>query len=326
MVLAQSLLKALDAEAGTAIDVLAPAWSHPLLARMPEVSGAIEAPLRRGRLQLRHRYRLGKQLADRGYAQSIILPNSWKSALIPYWSRIPRRTGYIGEQRWGLLNDVRKLNKAHLPMTVQRFVALAGDDTRSGVDVDNLYPELVSTRDDRAAAAQALGLTVDRTPVLVLCAGAEYGPSKCWPTDYYARVAQAKLKQNWRVWLVGSANDSESAREINQLCDDRCVDLTGRTGLGQAIDLLAMATIVVSNDSGLMHIAAAVRRPVVALFGSTDPAHTPPLSRECEILYEGLSCSPCFKRECPLKHLNCLRQLSPDRVLAAIDTMTESST
>ena len=325
MVLAQSLLKTLVAKAGTVIDVLAPAWSHPLLARMPEVREAIEAPFARGRLQLGRRYRVGKELRNRGYDQCIVLPNSWKSALVPYWSRIPRRTGYIGEQRWGLLNDTRKLDKSGLPMTVQRFVALAADDVRSGVEIDHLYPELISTPDTRAAAAQNLDLAVDQTPVLALCPGAEFGPSKRWPAEHYARLAQARLKQDWRVWLVGSANDSETARNINQLCNDGCDDLTGRTSLDQAIDVLAMASIVVSNDSGLMHIAAALKRPLVALFGSTDPAHTPPLSRNCEILYAGLSCSPCFKRECPLKHLNCLRQLSPDMVQTAMDTMIGSS-
>ena len=326
MVLAQSLLKALDAEAGTAIDVLAPAWSLPLLARMPQVSRAIEAPFMRGNLQLGRRYRMGKQLSAQGYDQSIVLPNSWKSALIPYWSGIPRRTGYIGEQRWGLLNDIRKLDKTRLPMTVQRFVALAANDSESGVDIHTLYPELVSTAATRTATVQELGLSTDQTPVLALCPGAEYGPAKRWPADYYAQVAQAKLKQDWRVWLVGSANDSEIAGDINQLCDDRCIDLTGKSSLDQAIDLLAMATAVVSNDSGLMHIAAALKRPLVALFGSTDPSHTPPLGGHCEILYAGLSCSPCFQRECPLQHLNCLRQLTPDRVLAAVDEMAASPT
>lgn len=325
MVMAQCLFKALAKEPGTVIDVLAPAWSLPLLCRMPEVRNSFEAPFRRGKLHLKQRYQLGRKLSGFHYDQAIVLPNSWKSALVPYLAGIPFRSGYLGEQRWGLLNDIRKLDKSASPMTAQRFVELAATHTDPSADENLLPPKLNPSPSARQDIMENLGVTFSEHPVLALCPGAEYGPSKRWPGEYFARIARTKLEQGWQVWLMGSVKDIAIAAEINFQCAGQCLDLAGKTTLDQAMDLLSLATVVASNDSGLMHIAAAFDTPLVAIFGSTDPKHTPPLSPNCEILYLGLTCSPCFKRQCPLDHLNCLRQLTPDRVLRSIDLLLQRS-
>jgi heptosyltransferase-2 len=151
-----------------------------------------------------------------------------------------------------------------------------------------------------------------------LCPGAEYGPAKRWPAAYFAEVAQRKLAEGWQVWLFGSHKDEAITQEIQTLTHNRCLDLGGRTALGEAIDLLARADAVLTNDSGLMHVAAALGRPVIALFGSSDPHHTPPLSARAQVLSLNLSCSPCFRRVCPLGHTRCLTELAPAEVLTAL--------
>ncbi len=319
--MAQCLFKAMAP--GNQVDVLAAPGCLPLLARMPEVHTAIATPFQRGGLQLRQRYRLGRKLAASRYHQAVVLPNSWKSALVPFCARIPLRTGYLGEQRWGLLNDIRNLNKAAAVGTAQRFADLASNNARAGRQL--IQPQLRSTSSTRACTARQLGLAADDDPILVLCPGAEYGPAKRWPSEHFAAVAQAKIRQGWQVWLTGSVSDAGIAADINHRCRDHCLDLSGRTDLAQVVDVLAAASCVVSNDSGLMHVAAAVGTPLVAIFGSTDPKHTPPLSSNCEVVYLGLTCSPCFARACPLEHLNCLKELTPDRILYSMDRLLDQS-
>jgi heptosyltransferase-2 len=318
MVMAQSLFQVLHQRfPGIAIDVLAPAWSQALLTRMSEVREAITMPLGHGVLGLSTRYRLGRELRSHGYDWAVVLPNSFKSALVPYWAGIPRRTGYLGELRWGLLNDARRLDKTRLPMTVQHFAAL-------GLAPGEALPEdlpLPALRVDPAGVEVTLirlGLSYPER-LLALCPGAEYGSAKRWPVEHFATLARAYLKAGWRVWLCGSSKDVELARAIAEAAPG-CVNLAGRTRLEEVIDLMALATAVVSNDSGLMHIAAALDRPLVALYGSSDPGFTPPLSPRAEVMRLGLPCSPCFERECPLGHLNCLRGLTPAQVLARLTT------
>ncbi len=324
MVMAQSLFKALrQQQPGVVIDVLAPGWSLPLLQRMPEVSDAIEMPVGHGRLDLKVRYSLGRSLVARGYAQAILLPNTIKSALVPFWAKIPRRTGWVGELRYGLLNDIRKLDKSQLTMTVQRFVALAyppGADVAGEIPV----PRLEVLDSDVEGARCELGLASPER-LLILCPGAEYGPAKCWPQEYYAELASRMIGQGWAVWLFGSDKDSAVCAAVNAATDGGCEDLSGRTSLAQAVDLMSMADAVVSNDSGLMHVAAALGRPLVAIYGSSDPGFTPPLNPRNRILYLGLDCSPCFKRDCPYGHLNCLKGIDVDMVYAALQQVMEGS-
>lgn len=319
MVMAQSLFKTLKTEQpGCAIDVLAPAWSRPLLARMPEVRDAIDMPLGHGELGLGARRRLGHSLRGAGYRQAIVLPNSFKSALTPFWAKIPRRTGFVGECRWGLLNDARRLDKAALPMTVQRFVALGLPD--SATHPPQVPPPVLEVKPDGVASALERLEIVRPERLLVLCPGAEYGPAKRWPAAHFAEVAREKIADGWTVWLMGSEKDAPITVEIaGRVGASACVDLAGRTRLAEALDLMSLADHVVTNDSGLMHVAAALGRSLTAVYGSSDPGFTPPLSEDATILRLGLECSPCFKRECPLGHLKCLQDLEPGRVLATIE-------
>lgn len=322
MVMAQSLFMTLRArQPSPAVDVIAPAWSLPLLERMPEVRRAIPLPVGHGELGLGKRWRLGRSLRSADYDQAIVLPRSAKAALPAFAARIPRRTGYRGESRYGLLNDIRPLNRGILYRTVDRFVAL-GHTADTVLPPPIPHPALAVSDAGRQEARRATGLDTDDAPVLALCPGAEFGPSKRWPAGFYAEVAGEYLAKGWLVWLFGSDKDAPVTRAIAEAAPG-CRDLAGRTQLGQAIDLLACADLVISNDSGLMHIAAATGRPVVAVYGSSDPNYTPPLSERARILHLGLDCSPCFQRECPLGHLNCLRQLAPAQVLEAADALTE---
>ena len=323
MMMAQSLLMLLSSRTPTCqLDVLAPEWSKPLLARMPEVSSAISSPFQHGQFGLSARYRLGKSLRSDKYDQAILLPNSFKSALVPFWANIPKRTGYVGEFRYGLLNDARKLDKQALTKTVQRFVALGLNE---GQSLPDPLPEPYLRTEDHAVrdSLTAVGVATPGSPVLALCPGAEYGPAKRWPTRHYATVAQHYLASGWHVWLFGSDKDRSVCSKINRLSGNGCEDLSGRTGLGQAIDLMSLASAAVSNDSGLMHIAAALKLPMVAIYGSSDPGFTPPLSRQARIACLELECSPCFKRECPLGHLDCLNKLAADTILEQLNELTE---
>jgi heptosyltransferase-2 len=323
MVMAQSLFKALvEKHPGVAIDVLAPGWSLPLMERMPEVDQAIEMPLGHGQFGLKQRWRLGKSLADRNYDRAILLPNSWKSALTPFAAGIPIRTGWVGEMRYGLLNDIRRLDKTRLTMTVQRFVALAEAAEVTGIPQIPV-PKLEVRAEDVAAALEDLNLQRDASRLLVLCPGAEYGAAKRWPESSYGELATQMIDNGWSVWLFGSEKDRPVCREINRVTGERCVDLSGVTSLAQAVDLMSLADAVVSNDSGLMHVAAALDRPLVALYGSSDPGFTPPLNRRHRVVSLGLDCSPCFKRECPEGHLECLTGIEVDRVATALQELIE---
>ncbi|MGZ5884966.1 MAG: lipopolysaccharide heptosyltransferase II [Burkholderiaceae bacterium] len=317
MVMAQSLFITLkNTHPNCQIDVLAPAWTLSLLERMPEVSKAIIMPLPRGRFGLMERISLGKSLRSEGYDQAILLPNSWKSALPPFFANIPVRTGYIGECRWGLLNDARKLDKKLLTMTVQRFVAL-------GLPVDAPMPPvcpppaITISKDRQQAVIDKFKLTLS-SGILALCPGAEYGPAKRWPAEHFAEVAKHKIDQGWQVWLFGSEKDKADSAQINDKASGLCTDFTGRTSLAEAVDLMSLADAVVSNDSGLMHVAAALDKKVIAIYGSSDPGFTPPLNDKAEIISLNLDCSPCFKRDCPLGHTQCLTGIESDRVLDAI--------
>ena len=317
MVMAQSLFIALQQRfPALVIDVLAPAWSKPILAAMPQVRDAIEMPLQHGELALTTRYQLGKRLRAHQYDWAIVLPRSLKAALVPFWAKIPVRTGYKGEMRYGLLNDIRPLDKSVLTMTVQRFVTL-GLPAATALPPAITAPRLQVSTSDLAAVQQRF--LPSTAPILALCAGAEYGGAKRWPPQYFATVAQHWIQQGGQVLLLGSGKDAPVTAQIaSSVNSPACVDLAGKTSLQEVMALLAVADKVVSNDSGLMHVAAAVDTPVIALYGSSDPTYTPPLNDNARILSLGLDCSPCFKRECPLGHLDCLRKLEPQQVISLL--------
>lgn len=329
MVMAQTLFSALKQQhPDCLIDVLAPDWSRPILERMPEVNQPLSLPFGHGELRLGERKQQGRALVGQ-YDQAIVLPNSLKSALVPFWGKIPVRTGWRGEMRYGLLNDVRKLDKQKLPLMVQRFVALALPADAPVPTREQVVPPRLQVDASKADAARRnLGLN-QSLPVLALCPGAEFGPAKRWPDAHYASLATTQLQQGWQVWIFGSAKDREAAaliiEQIPEKYRGRVRVLAGETSLAEAVDLMAQVDVVVSNDSGLMHIAAALDRPLVAIYGSTSPDFTPPLSSQIEICRLGLECSPCFERECPLQHLNCLNQLMPERVAAAVQRLVDKA-
>jgi heptosyltransferase-2 len=317
-ILAQPLLALLKRNRPEArIDVLAADWSAPLLARMAEVDAVIVNPFRHGEFNFGARRALGRRLrgnaASADYQQAYILPNSWKSALVPFFAGIPRRIGYLGEARYLLLNERHRLDAIRHPQLVQRYAALAGP-----LPVELPTPRLSSTRAQQQAARLALNLPRDSAPV-IFCPGAEFGPAKRWPTQHFAALARLVATPQRPVWLVGSDKDVATGDEIAAAAQGAALNLCGRSSLEQAIDLIASASAVVSNDSGLMHVAAALGRPLAALYGSSSPAYTPPLSPAAHIVSRKLSCSPCFKRECPLGHFDCMTGITPQQVAAIVN-------
>ena len=322
MVMAQSLFMAIranDPDAG--ISVLAPGWSAPVLARMPEVASSIDMPVGHGSLQIGTRRRVAKIIRNMGFDQAIVIPGSLKSALIPWFARIPKRTGYIGEHRYGLLNDIRKLDKEALPLNVQHYVALArprGDD--GSVTYSN--PRLQVDPDARNRALEKLSLNAHR-PILGICPGAEYGPAKRWPAEHFAAVANAMIDSGHQAWIFGSGKDADVAAQVNRATGHRCADLTGQTEIGEAVDLMSLAASVVTNDSGLMHIAAALQRPTLGIFGATSSTFTPPRGGQAAIVSSSIECSPCFARECPLGHHRCMRELGSSSVIEVADTLVK---
>jgi heptosyltransferase II len=318
--MAQPLLSLLKtADPGETIVALAPRWVAPVLAAMPEVDDVIGTNLAHGKLQWRERRAFARTLADRGFDRAFVLPNSAKSALIPWLARIPQRIGYVGEWRRGLVN--RRLPKpaSELPM-VARYAALAG---LVGLSVPATLPNphLVVADADVTAVRARFGFAAG-DELVALCPGAEYGPAKRWPADHFAALAKRMLDDSprARVLLMGGAGDRAIVDEIaaGAGAPDRVHRLAGQTSLTEAIALIAASSNVVSNDSGLMHVAAALGRPQVAIFGSSDPRHTPPLSTRARVLWLHLDCSPCFQRICPLGHLNCLKQISADQVFDSL--------
>jgi heptosyltransferase-2 len=292
------------------VDVLAPSWCAPVYARMRGVGHIIENPLGHGELGLKRRRELAREVRSREYTRAFILPNSFKSALIPWFAGIPRRIGYAAEGRRALLTEARRLDPKALPRLVDRFVALVVPKGR--LIPTPPAPVLVPNASNAFAAMRALTLSTHR-PIAILCPGAEYGPAKRWPAEHFIALARRLLDEGYAVWLLGSPNDQPVALPIAAAVA-AVRDLTGRTDLGTAIDLLSLASVVVSNDSGLMHAAAAVGRPLVALFGSSSPDYTPPLSPLAHIAKIDIVCSPCFQRECPLGHFKCMRELDVEVV------------
>lgn len=322
-VMAEPLYRQLANSApNTIVDVFAPAWTLPLIARMPSVRQAHLNPFGHGVLDVMGRRQLGHQLRQEAYQQAILLQNSIKSALVPFFAGIPQRTGFVGEFRYGLVNDIRTLDKEALPSMLERFMAL-GVPAGSVLKKPLPEPRLVCHRDQAAAAAKSLGLGLAR-PVVALCPGAEYGPAKRWPSGHFAQLARSAVDAGCQVWIFGSPKDQTIGAEIAQAAErDAVYNLTGATSLDVAIDLMSLAHVAVCNDSGLMHIAAALGIQLVALYGSSSPEFTPPLTQKADILSLGMECSPCFKRDCPLGHLRCLKDLQPTAVWQAVQNRLE---
>ncbi len=327
MVMMEPLVRLLHSQSGGAeIHVTAPVATRAVATRMAHVAQVHDWPFVHGSLDLGGRLRLARDWRACAFDRAIVLPNSWKSALVPFLARISRRTGFVGEQRYLLLNDARRLDVAALPSMVQRFLALGLDATAP--PPPRTAPQLRADMGNATSLRAQLGLQ-DPRPVLALCAGAEFGDAKRWPAAHYAALADSYLARGWQVWLLGSPKDVAMTRDIDAGVQRRdggpVVDLAGRTTLVDVIDLLACADAVASNDSGLMHVAAALGRPVLGIFGSTSDAFTPPLGPRTRTVGIELSCRPCFARTCRFGHYDCLRKLSPARVQRALDGLLDAA-
>ncbi|MFG6176298.1 lipopolysaccharide heptosyltransferase II [Halomonas sp. THAF12] len=316
MVMAQSLFKTLKVRDPAArIGVVAPAWSRPILERMEEVDEVAALEVAHGEFGWAARRKLAASLRGR-FERAIVLPRSWKSALVPFLARIPRRVGFHGEQRFGLLNERRRLEKAVLDQTVKRFVSLGlpAEEAASG---DFPIPRPALRRDDANLASLHASLGIGSRPAIAMMPGAEYGPAKQWPLAYFRSLAEALIAEGFEVRVMGGPKDQPAGETIAGGLD-HAHNLCGKTRLADAVDLLADCRQAVTNDSGLMHVAAAAGTRIQAIYGSSSPAYTPPLTENAEIHYLALDCSPCFERTCPLGHTNCLKQQSPERLLRAI--------
>jgi heptosyltransferase-2 len=315
MVMAQSLFKLLlQRTPGLVIDVVGPPWAVPLVSRMSEVRRGIPLAAGHGEPALGRRWSVARQLHAERYAQAIILPRSFKSAIVPFLARIPRRTGYRAELRAALLTDARVLDRSVLDQTVKRLIAL-------GLPAGATLPEppAPNLRIDESNRASLLErFRLGRAPAVALIPGAAYGPAKQWPVEQFGELARLLATQGFEVWVLGSAGERSLGERIREEAGAEVRNLCGETRLEDVVDLLSGVRAAVTNDSGLMHVAAAAGTRVVALYGSSSPAFTPPLTRRKTIHYLGIGCSPCFRRSCPLGHLRCLREISPQAVLSSL--------
>ncbi|MBC7453457.1 MAG: lipopolysaccharide heptosyltransferase II [Massilia sp.] len=323
-VMAQPLLRQLKAvHPGRAIDVLAPPSVAPVWRAMAEVDSVLETPFRHGALQLRERWKYARMLRARGYADAYVLPNTLKYALIPWLAGIALRVGYKGEQRYGLINRMHHDSVPPRPMVA--FYAALAQAPQAAPSAEPGPPRLQASGAQIAAANARAGIALDR-PLLVFAPGAEFGVAKRWPARHFAALARSAFEADPRTQLalLGSPKDKPACNDIAALIGSDAgagfgaaatvFNLAGATSLDEAIALLARADAVVANDSGLMHIASALNRPVIALYGPTDPEHAPPLSDVAAALSLRLACAPCRQRTCPLGHHHCMEQL--DSVVA----------
>ena len=310
------------------IDILASNWVAPVYRACSEVHEVIEAKFEHKKLQWNLRKEIAKEIETKNYQACFVLPNSFKSALIPWLANIPSRIGYRGELRFGLINlALDNPSKVNRPPMVEHYLVLSQllkDD--ESIPLDKFVPKLnVSGAAKQQVGQKLQDANINRDSIYAICPGAEYGPSKRWPTEYFAVLAQQLIKQNSnnQIILLGSKSDYSLAQEITSQSKlvSNIHNWCGNTSLDEAIALIGMSKAVVSNDSGLMHIAAALQIPQVAIFGSSDPAHTPPLSDKAKIMWLNMSCSPCHKRVCPLGHLRCLKDILPEQVLATLNTL-----
>ncbi|CCP05180.1 ADP-heptose--LPS heptosyltransferase RfaF [Erwinia amylovora] len=333
MMMSHSLYRTLKTENPEAvIDVMAPAWCRPLLSRMPEVNQALPMPLGHGALQIAERRRLGKSLQATGYDRAIVLPGSFKSALVPFFAAVPRRTGWRGEMRYGLLNDLRVLDKTAFPLMVQRYVALGYDKAtiRSANDLPQplLRPKLKVLDAEKQTTIGAFKLDNQR-PMVGFCPGAEFGPAKRWPHYHYAALAQRLIAQGYQILLFGSAKDHDTGQQILTSLSEsarlHCRNLAGETQLEQAVILLACCHAIVSNDSGLMHIAAALDRPLIALYGPSSPDFTPPLSEKARVIRLITGYHKLRKGDAEEGYHQSLIDITPQRVMAELTMLHPTS-
>ncbi len=322
-VMAQPLLHRLKEEHPMRpIDVLCPPSTAAVWRAMAEVDDVMENTFRHGALQLRERWALAQRLRARGYCEAYVLPNTLKYALIPWMAGIARRVGYKGESRYGLLNVMHHDNEAAPRPMVAFYAALADKPSAEGPDLARLpKPRLTVSEAEIKRAMGFVGLQMD-WPLVVFAPGAEFGSAKRWPANHFAQLAKLvwQARPYAQIALLGSTKDNPICEQIVAK-EPKIRNLAGLTRLTEAIALIARAEVVVSNDSGLLHIASSLNRPVLALYGPTDPDHAPPFSDVAKSLSLRLDCAPCKERRCPLGHRDCMRKMSPDMVYQELKPM-----
>jgi heptosyltransferase-2 len=296
------------------IDVLTPPLNAPLLDYMPGVRQGIVADLRHNRLDLFRHPQLASRLRAEAYGTALIMSRKWKAAWAPFIAGIPERVGFIGEARYVLLND-KRWGEHKLPRQIDQCAVLA---LPPDAPLPDTWPEprLHVPLADTTAWKARRGLAGPRS--IALAPGA-VGPSKRWPASYYAEVAQALIAQGWIVWVVGGPNETPIAREIVTAAGPQAHDVTGHD-LREGILALAAADFVLSNDSGLLHVAAAIGTPTAGIFGPTSPqlwAPLNPLAATIETHTE-VSCRPCHEPTCRFGHHRCMRDISAAQVLDII--------
>ena len=318
-VMTEPLMRRLSAR-GERLTVGALPWVAPVYRAMPQVAEVIEFPFAHGGLQFKARRSLAKQLDGR-FDTAYICPNSLKSALLPFLASIPKRVGYLGEARIGLLTHrLKNPPKDKRPPMVAFYSALSGE-----ADIARDRPQLQTNASEVDLALAAMGL--QRGAYYVFAPGAEYGPAKRWPAAHFSELAR---RLDLPVVLLGSTKEfdlcNEIAAPVNAEQPGKCLNFAGKTSLAYAFSAIAATKKIVSNDSGLMHVAAAFGVPQIAIFGSSSPLHTPPLSEQATVLWlkndpryqPPLDCAPCFERECPLGHTRCLVDIAATDVLLNI--------
>jgi heptosyltransferase II len=323
-VMTEPLMRRLH-DRGERLTVGALPWVAPVYRAMPSVAEVVEFPFAHGGLQFAARRKIAADFSRRAqpFDTAYVLPNSLKSALLPLFAGIPKRVGYMGESRVGFLTH-RLKNPTNKPPMVAFYSALSGEENpKTGYQTD--IPKLTLSDEQVQTTLAELGL--QHGNYVIFSPGAEFGSAKRWPVPYFVDLA---LKLDAQVVLLGSGKEFELcesiAAPVNAKRPHHCLNLAGKTSLVHAFSTISATKCIVSNDSGLMHVAAALGVPQVAIFGSSSPLHTPPLSPAAHVLWlknepkylPALDCAPCFARECQFGHTRCLRDISVTTVLEHI--------
>ncbi|MDR3467827.1 MAG: lipopolysaccharide heptosyltransferase II [Xanthobacteraceae bacterium] len=291
------------------VDMLTTTLCAPLVDYMPGVRQGIVWDLPRGRLALKQQRALAERLRAQNYGTALVMPRTWKAALAPVFAGIPERVGFVGEVRFGLINDWRWGEKA-LPRMIDRKVALALPPG-TAMATEWPVPQLTVPAAEIAAwrAAHGLGLT----PAIALAPGS-VGSGKRWPR--YAEAARLLAARGFEVWVVGGPGEKALAADIVAAGGPSVRDLTG-TDLRNGVLALAAARLAISNDSGLMHVAAAIGTPTMAIFGPTSPYHWAPLNELAAIVQTRtrVPCQPCHRPVCTMNDHRCMTEIAADEVV-----------
>ena len=309
IVMSQTLLKKIKSNnPKTSIDILVNSSLKNLVERMPEINKVIILDCNHRELGLFKRLRLAKEIKKSSYDRSIVLSRSLKSSLIPYFAKIPIRTGELGELRYLFINDLKEFSKESRRKTASRYISMYSgkNEELSG----NYYPSLDSNSENIKNLSEKYDLKKDKK-VIIFAPGAAFGPSKMWPVNKFRELGK-KLNNDFKILILGSNNEKSIGNDI--VTNKNMVNLCGKTSIADAVDLMHISKFCVSNDSGLMHLAAATNTKSISIYGSTSPDFTPPLTKNKDIHYKGMSCSPCFEKKCKYGHYNCLVDIHSDDV------------